>query len=254
MAKSIWTALLGAEVKFIQGEKYRTRIVEAGNENPETLVMIHGGGGHLETFAYNVMPLAKHFHVIGMEMLCHGLSSVPDLIDDFNSQVSDQIFELIHTMNLGRIWLHGEAGGGSGITPLVMKHPEMLKGVIFESGIAVNLKEGTFAPPAPPVGGITMRERTLQLLDSPDWESIHARLLMVMHRDHPERVTDELVDIRLAHYSRQSTNDGQRKYYNRVNSSSYNYSEEDISKIKLPVLVLWCDGNSGLGALSLIHI
>ena len=36
MAKSIWTALLGAEVKFIQGEKYRTRIVEAGNENPET--------------------------------------------------------------------------------------------------------------------------------------------------------------------------------------------------------------------------
>ena len=69
-----------------------------------------------------------------------------------------------------------------------------------------------------------------------------------MHRDHPERVTDELVDIRLAHYSRQSTNDGQRKYYNRVNSSSYNYSEEDISKIKLPVLVLWCDGNSGLGA------
>ncbi len=247
MTQSIWTALLGAEVKFIQGEKYRSRIVEAGSENSETLVMIHGGGGHLETFAYNVMPLAKHFHVIGVEMLCHGLSSVPDLIDDFNSQVSDQLLDLINAMNLNQIWIHGEAGGGSGITPLVMNHPERLKGVIFESGIAVNLKEGTFAPPAPPVGGITMRERTLQLLDSPDWEAIHARLLMVMHRDHPERVTDELVDIRLAHYSRESTNNGQRKYYTRQNSNSYNYTEEDISKIKLPVLVLWCDGNSGLG-------
>jgi pimeloyl-ACP methyl ester carboxylesterase len=247
MPQSIWTALLGAEVKFVQGKKYRTRIVEAGEENPETLVMAHGGGGHLETFAYNVMPLAQHFHVIGMEMVCHGFSTVPDVVDDFNALVSDQVLDVMDALALDKVWLHGEAGGGSGITPLVMTHPERLKGVIFESGIAVNLKKGTYAPPLPPVGGMTMGERTIQLLDNPTWEGIRARLLMVMHNQHPERVTDELVDIRLAHYSRPSTNDGQRKYYTRQNSVGYNYSEEEIAKINLPVLVLWCDGNSGLG-------
>ena len=247
MPQTIWTALLGAEVRFVEGAKYRTRIVEAGREHDTTLVMAHGGGGHLETFAYNVMPLAEHFHVIGMEMVCHGLSTVPDVVDDFNALVSEQVLDVMDALDLEKVWIHGEAGGGSGITPLVMEHPERLHGVIFESGIAVNLKEGTYAPPAPPVGGMTMRDRTLQLLDNPTWEGVRARLLMVMHRDHPERVTDELVDVRLAHYSRPSTNEGQRKYYSRPNAASHNYTEEQIATIRLPVLVLWCDGNSGLG-------
>ena len=247
MPQSIWTALLGAEVRFIKGKKYRTRIVEAGTEHPETLIMAHGGGGHLETFAYNVMPLAEHFHVVGMEMLCHGFSDVPDVVDDFNALVSDQVMDVMDALGLDKVWLHGEAGGGSGITPLVINHPERLHGVIFESGIAVSLKEGTYRPPLPPVGGMNMRERTIQLLDDPTWDGIKARLLLVMHYDHPERVTDELVDVRLAHYSRPSTNDGQRKYYTRQDSGRYNYSEEDIARIDLPVLVLWCDGNSGMG-------
>ena len=247
MPQTIWNALMGAEVRFVQGAKYRTRIVEAGRGHAETLVMAHGGGGHVETFAYNVMPLAEHFHVVGMEMLCHGLSDVPAEVDDFNALVSEQVLDVMDALGLDRVWIHGEAGGGSGITPLVMEHPERLKGIIFESGIAVNLKEGTYKPPLPPVGGMTMRDRTLQLLDNPTWDGIKARLLMVMHFAHPERVTDELVDVRLAHYSRPSTNEGQRKYYSRPDATRHNYTEEQIATIQLPTLVLWCDGNSGLG-------
>lgn len=247
MAQTIWVALLGSEVRFIQGKKYRTRILEAGKDNRDTLIMVHGGGGHVETFAYNIMPLAQDFHVIGMEMLCHGLSDVPAVVDDFNALVSEQVLDLMDAMGIRQTWIHGEAGGGSAITPVVMRHPDRLKGVIFESGIAMKFKEGTIKPPRPPVGGLDMRTRTLQLLDHPNWDSMKIRLLMTMHYDHPERVPDELVDVRMAHYSRPSTNDGQRKYYTRQDSNRYDFSEEDISKIKLPVLVLWCDGNSGPG-------
>ena len=243
---SMWVEMLGSEIKFV-GTRYRTRIAEAGKENPETLVLVHGGGGHLETFTYNMMPLSKHFHVIGLEMLNHGLSTVVDAEGDFNAKVTDQILDVMDSMGLDKVWLHGEAGGASAITPLVRFSPERLKGAIFESGIAMRFKEGSIAPPRPPVGGIDMRTRTQQLLKDPTWDGVKARLLMVMHYDHPERVTDELVDVRLAHYSRPSTNDGQMRYYTRTQTNEGIATEEDIAKVQMPVLAIWSDGSSGSG-------
>ena len=72
---------------------------------------------------------------------------------------------------------------------------------------------------------------------------------MVMHYQHPERVPDELVDVRLALYSRPETNDGQTRYYDysAQAGASQGFSEEEVSTIKLPVLVLWSDGSGGLG-------
>ena len=140
--KSIWVNFLGAEIKFIQGSRYRIRIAEAGKEHPETLLMVHGGGGHIETFARNVVPLGEHFHTIGLEMLWHGMTDAPPMWDHMNAQTSDAILDLMDTMGLDKVWIHGEAGGASGMTPLVLNHPERLKGVIFESGIAMQFKEG----------------------------------------------------------------------------------------------------------------
>ena len=56
---SMWVDFLGAETRFVQGKRYRIRIVEAGREHPETLLLFHGGGGHIETFARNVVPLGQ---------------------------------------------------------------------------------------------------------------------------------------------------------------------------------------------------
>ena len=40
---SIWTDLLGAEVKYYQAGEWKTRCIEAGEGTP--LLLIHGGGG-----------------------------------------------------------------------------------------------------------------------------------------------------------------------------------------------------------------
>ena len=249
--KSIWVNFLGAEIKFIQGARYRIRIAEAGKEHPETLLMVHGGGGHIETFARNVVPLGQYFHTIGLEMLWHGMTDAPPMWDHMNAQTSDAILDLMDTMGLDKVWIHGEAGGASGMTPLLLNHPERLKGIIFESGIAMQFKEGALKPPtAPPVGGISMVERSKQLLRNLSWDGVRARLLMVMHRDHPEQVTDELVDVRLAHYLRPSTNDGMIRvydYYGSGKGKQYLATEEDVAKINLPVLVVWNDGSEGNG-------
>ena len=86
---SMWIDFLGAETRFVQGKRYRIRIVEAGREHPETLLLFHGGGGHIETFARNVVPLGQHFHTIGVEMLWHGMTDAPPMWDHMNAQEID---------------------------------------------------------------------------------------------------------------------------------------------------------------------
>ena len=251
MPGSIWNEYLGAEIKFVQGGKYRSRIAEAGKEHPETLIMTHGGGGHLETFARNVIPISEHVHVIGLEILWHGLSDAPEVSDNPAGQVAEQIIDLMDAMGIEKAWLHGEAYSGSAVTQVARSHPGRLKGVIYESGVGMNFKEGAIKPPAPPVGGVSMPERTLQLLKEPDWDGVYKRLIMVMHRDHPEQVTDELVDTRLAHYARPFTNDAQTRFYTALVSGigrQNNLSEEEMAETAgIKSLVVWCDGSAGAG-------
>ena len=57
---SIWTDFMGAEVKHYMAGPWKTRAIEAGSG--PALVLIHGGGGHAECYAKNVIPLSEHFH------------------------------------------------------------------------------------------------------------------------------------------------------------------------------------------------
>lgn len=229
VANSIWVDLLGAEVRLVEGNRYRTRILEAGRGHPDTLVMVHGGGGHVETFARNVVPLGAHFHTVAMEMLWHGFSSAPPIAvppaGDRNAQVGEQILDLLEALGKERAWLLGEAAGASTVTWLALHHPERLQGAIFEStGGGAQVRS---------TGGLSMGQFTLKLLERPSWEAVRDRLLMVMHPDHPEHVTDELVDIRLALYSRPDTNESLRRYYEYSGAYGYASPTTDEERARL---------------------
>ena len=251
MAQSIWVDLLGAEVKMVQG-KFRTRVVEAGRDHAETLVLVHGGGGHIESFARNIVPLGRHFHTIGLEMLWHGFSDGPP-IEDSSVQVGEQILDLLHVMGKDKVWLHGEAAGAGPLRWVGLNHPERLKGLIFEgAGAAGGATPRTASSPPPPLSasGLTMGQLTLKIMENPSWELVHERLLMVMHKDHPEHVTDELVDVRLALYSRPEINEAMTRYYQYTSSRGVNAPLTDEQKQqlgRLPVLVLGSEwpGNAG---------
>jgi pimeloyl-ACP methyl ester carboxylesterase len=247
MASSIWVDLLGAEVRLVQGKKYRTRILEAGRDHAETLVLIHGGGGHVESFARNVVPLAEHFHAVAMEMLWHGFSDGPPIAappaGDRNAQVGEQILDVLDALGVKKVWLLGEAAGANVVNWVALHHPERLSGVVFES-----TSGGAQVRSA---GGLSMGQLTLRLLENPTWEVVRERLLMVMHPDHPEHVTDELVDVRLALYSRPQTNESMRRYYEY--SQAHGYASpttgEERARLeaqlgKLPVLVIANDNST----------
>lgn len=241
MAQSLWSQFLGSEVKLIQGKKYRTRIAEAGREHPETLVMTHPGGGHLETFAPNVVPLGKHIHTVGLEMLWHGFSDTPPIRGDRIDQEGEQVLDVLDALGVERAWVHGTASGGVVPTWLALHHPERLKGIIYQATTGgVQVKTGVRAAPAM-VGGMSLTDHMMQMLKQPTREAVRDRLLHTVHPTHADLITDELIDIRLAIYLRPSTNEAMTSYYNH--RTTFSVTEEEIARLKLPVLILASDAS-----------
>src|SRR5688500_18084338 len=112
MSRSLWLDFLGAEIRIARGPKYKSRIAEAGTEHSDTLVLTHPGGGHVETFARNIVPLGKHLHVVGLEMLWHGFSDAPQIIGDRIEQEAGQVLDVLAGMGIDQAWIHGTASGG----------------------------------------------------------------------------------------------------------------------------------------------
>src|SRR5436309_7196868 len=101
---SIWTALLGAEVRFVQGRQYRHRVIEAGSGPP--LILIHGVGSSAELFAHNVLPLAEHFRVLAIDALYHGYSSLePYDADERVRAQADAVLDFMDALGIERAHL-----------------------------------------------------------------------------------------------------------------------------------------------------
>src|ERR1700731_3546347 len=82
--RSIWMYL--KELAFrqgfvdigVNGAAGRTRYAEAGGPDKPHAILLHGTGGHWETFAPNLAALSQHFHCVAIDMVGNGFSHKPD--------------------------------------------------------------------------------------------------------------------------------------------------------------------------------
>ena len=91
-------------------------MLEAGHEHPETLVLTHAGGGHVETYARNIVPLGKSVHAVGVEMLWHGLSDGPPIQEDRIAQEGEQVVDVMDAMGVEKAWVASHGSGGVVLT------------------------------------------------------------------------------------------------------------------------------------------
>lgn len=80
---SLWTDFLGARVERVEAGGVPTRVLTAGPRSggqpgAAPLVLLHGRGGHLESWRANVAPLARTRRVIAFDLLGHGLTGRHD--------------------------------------------------------------------------------------------------------------------------------------------------------------------------------
>jgi pimeloyl-ACP methyl ester carboxylesterase len=242
---TMWVDLLGSQVCFY-GKRFRTRVIESGEG--DLLVLIHGVGGHAEAYSRNVTRLGKYYRTMAIDLLWHGLSAKPSYNDRSVPTYADQIVDLLDSLDVERAHIEGESLGGWVGLWFALHHPDRLGKLILNTtaGIAydpVKVKE------RPEEGRNLLRQRSMEAIENPSRETIRKRLEWLMAS--PDRVTEELVELRYRMYAdpetRRALKDVFRNSFGDGDSKTFRIPTERLSEIKAPILVLWTEKNPGAG-------
>jgi pimeloyl-ACP methyl ester carboxylesterase len=251
--KSVATDLLGTQTRIVQGKEFYHRVIECGTQG-EPLLLIHGVGGHAETYARNLHNLANNgFHVYAIDALYHGFSSKGPQVDNRTEKQADAVADLLQA--LGHPWAHieGESMGGAITFMFGMKYPQMSGKLILNTGAgSIDLKKTDF--PQNPGGGDTLQELSQRSILEPTFETVRARMEWLVND--PTRMTDEMVDIRLKLYSFPEIYEsikwvyrvGQPQNWAQAQTAQRRYTEEEVKEqFKPQALVFWTNQNPGQG-------
>lgn len=246
MTRSIWTSLLGAEVLYIEG-RYRTRTAQAGGGPP--LMLLHGIGGHLEAYSRNLLRLGERFRAIAMDFVWHGLSSGPQFDGQSIPTYADQVLDVMDQLGIQQANIEGESLGGWVSLWLAIHHPDRVANLVLNTTAGIRYAPGVLKPhDEEALAGL--RDRSLKVIEDPTPENVRHRLEWLMA--HPDRVTDELIDVRRTLYSRPETREGLsqvfRHRFTPEGSRLFHFEESDLEKVSQPTLVLWSDKNPGMGS------
>ncbi|HEX4705141.1 MAG TPA: alpha/beta hydrolase [Pseudonocardiaceae bacterium] len=242
---TIWTDLLGSRTRQL-GTRYPTRVIEAGNG--DALVLLHGVGGHAEAYARNVVRLGERYRAMAIDLLWHGFSAKPEFDHDAVGAYVRQVIDLLDTEGIERAHIEGESLGGWVALTLALEHPERVGKLVLNTTAGIAWRPGSVAE-RPAEGREALRARSLAAIDDPTPETIRRRLEWLMAA--PDRVTDELVEVRRRIYADPATNAALRTVF--ANSFGFGsgpnrrIAEARLAEVTVPTLVLWSDRNPGSG-------
>lgn len=244
---SIHVDLLGTETRFIDTGKYRTRVISAPGEG-EAVFLLHGGGGHAETYSRNMTRLAQVCQPYAIDFIWHGMSSRPAFSetppgskDHWLTQFTDQLLNLMDHMGIEKAVIEGESLGGWIAYDMAINHPDRTSKVILNTTWGMHL-DPEFAPEGD-ADLDALRTVSVNALLNPTTETLRKRLEWLMPLG---GVTDELIELRRALWTIPETREALLVYYDylfRPNISQFYWQEDDIRKIACPTLVLWTDKN-----------
>ena len=195
---SLWLDMLGTTTRYVETPSYgRTRIAEAGLDRAETVIFMHGIGGHLEAYAKNIVALAEQFHTVAYDYVGHGLSHKP--VMDYSPLVLVQhLVELMNALGIERAHLCGESLGGWTAGHFAGLYPARVSRLILNTSAGL------------PIIGDKGRRELQELIDlsrkaatqgPPTYDSILNRMKWLFHPNNHAMISDELVNTRLRFYS-----------------------------------------------------
>lgn len=211
-------------------DKVRTRVLQAG-AGPD-LVLLHGTGGHLEAYARDIAFLATDFRVTAYDMIGHGWSDLPDR--HYTTDIlTEHLIGTLDALGIERAHLSGESLGGWVAAWAGAFHPDRVDRLVLNTPGNITNK---------PEVMVALTRSTLAAVENPEDATVRARVEFLFH--HKEMVTDELVGLRRAVYTRPHflqaiTNT--LVLQNPEIRRDYAWSPEWVGRIAAPTLLLWTD-------------
>jgi 2-hydroxy-6-oxonona-2,4-dienedioate hydrolase len=242
---SIWGELSDTDhvLRHVDVAGVRTRVLQAGT-GPD-LILLHGTGGHLEAFSRNIAALAEHFSVTAYDMVGHGWSALPDRRYTIDV-LSDHLLGLMDALGIEHAHLSGESLGGWVAAWTAAHAPHRIDRLVLNTPGNITDKPDVMA---------RMRDSTLAAVRTPDDATVRSRVAFLFH--HKELVTDELVDLRRAVYSRPGFERAIRNtlvLQDPEIRKDFAWRPAWVSRITAPTLLLWTDHDptAGVGEAELL--
>jgi 2-hydroxy-6-oxonona-2,4-dienedioate hydrolase len=240
--RTVWQHFLGNGVseRYVDAGGTRTRILEAGTGYP--VVLLHGTGGHAETYTKNIGPLSREFRVLALDMIGHGYTDRPDVVYTMDV-FADHVVAVLDALGLEQAFLSGESLGGGVACWAALKYPDRVRGLALNTGILAR-------PDAKGSKELQdVEDRTRRLVETFSLETIRKRLEWLVLD--PASMTDELVEIRYRVYSQPGMVEHMVKLMvtvltmNRTAVGPIDYYAHSLDAIKCPTLAVWTDHNPG---------
>ncbi|MHA4871856.1 alpha/beta fold hydrolase [Duganella sp. PWIR1] len=238
---SYWVELLAASTRIVQG-RYRSRVLEAGSG--PVLILLHGTGGHLENYARNIMPLSRHFRVIALDFLWHGMSQTEGFDHEVIPQLVDQVIDVMDTLGIDSAALEGQSMGGWVAMQLALRHPSRISKLVLTTTMG-------YQPDPESIPGYLEPDweknlpSSLEVLRDPSYENVHTRMARILAK--PERLTAEAIQVRQALYRQPALAAVQARFITEYLSGNtirkHIVTDADLRRIEQPVLVYWGDQN-----------
>lgn len=194
---SLWLDFLGAEIRHVNTRSFgRVRIAEAGKGKGDTLVLMHGIGGHLEAYAKNIVALSDTFHVVAFDFVGHGLSE--KRLPTFSPAVlAEQLGELMDELGVARAHLSGESLGGWVAGEFALRQPDRVRRLVLNTAGGIPIVSEKGRQDLQQLIALTARNAN----QMPTRESVLTRMKWLLHESNWGLLTQELVGTRLHFYS-----------------------------------------------------
>lgn len=184
----------GFSVRSTRWSQGKTAIIEGGNGSP--LLLVHGGGGAAFQWAPILPLLARRYRVLAVDRPGHGLADPFDYRDvDLFAHANTFLTELIEAEGLSKLEIVGNSMGGLFSLAFALQNPERVER-LWLVGVPAGLRRKLPLParlPAMPV----LRGVFHRMMRQPTRQSTRrfwGRVLVA----HPERLTDDLLDLEAA--------------------------------------------------------
>jgi pimeloyl-ACP methyl ester carboxylesterase len=188
--RSIWKEL--CDVSFTQGwldvGGVSTRYAEAGPADAPAVLMLHGTGGHWETFASNLGPMSKQFRCIAIDMVGNGFSGKPDIDYEIPVYV-DHAFATLDVLGIERASVIGTSLGSWVAARSALTDPDRVEKLVLMSPAGLVATESNMQ---------RIRAERTAAVDNPTWATIKG-LFDHLIADERNRIPD-IIAVRQAIY------------------------------------------------------
>jgi pimeloyl-ACP methyl ester carboxylesterase len=180
---------------------------------------------------------------MAVDLLWHGFSSCPPFVPgNWLRQLTDQALNLMDHIGAEKAFVEAESAPGWVPLDLALHHSDRVAGIVLNNIWGVRFAPGSVTEHT----GSSQKflETSLKALREPSFEAIRERMRPLFPAG---GLTDEVVTVRQALWSREPTRTALAEFYRRLfdpKTEDYKFSEDDIARITVPTLVLWSEGNA----------